>query len=826
MTRSTLTADSELFTAIGGSATTPEQKKNLLRIKRALGRGRLPDRDVLESLPEHVADSLRQLGEDLITHQEASDQVEIAFAADRARTRALLAERATTLLVRNGILHSAPSLEDFMDSESWPERLTSDKRAARVAQFVYRAAAKTSPFSTFTCTGRAGVEDHPGESSTPHEGSTHLVRQLDGKIWALLVRDLAERPSVVARWDLRPNPSLTWVESLEKFVLLGPPPAEHLRSFSTHPSIRLVDEAPADPAPADSWSRSVAGVLGTGDEAQAADTVQMLLRAGVLEADCPVSESVDQPVGDLVRWLEQSGARSEVPYYGTLSRLALLLAPCPSPTDPQELRTQHRELNAAAAELLAALGRESDHLGTDLEPVHESAVLSGHVSAGDRPSAEDLATVAAARSWLSVHDVKWPGRLAVSAYADDVIPSGRSVPLLEFYRATHLELKHGQGALAEHLRTWFSAVPLQPGPATPATPLNAPMLELHRERRRCADLVLGSKEEGEVAVRISLAQVVEQLRTRPERLRATAPAAVYLQATRAVESPWVINVIHGGRGRGRTRTDHLMRCAGLNPEPIRVPQGDDAIPAEYTGTHGSSLNAHRATLPAGIDYPFTTGPEAGQERIPVGRLHVRRSTTTGLVELVDSRSGTRVEPTHVGMLADYQLPPLARFMERVFGDAYLLHPSNPPFASDLALDRLTDITRIPRVQVDGVVVQRRRWIVPASLFPRPQGDRSSASYLGSLHMWFAENDLPLTSFARAWGRDLRGSKAKSRKPMLLDLDSWWTVWELLRHSTDADFVVLDEALPDPYLRSPRAPAVELLVEVPSYLADDETRSAV
>ncbi|TQL02266.1 hypothetical protein FBY24_1338 [Cellulomonas sp. SLBN-39] len=822
--RCTAAAAAELFRAIGAQGIDPQRQKNLLRIKRALGRGRVPGEDVLTTLPAPLADALRRVDDALARHLQEGVQVETAFAADRARTRELLAEHVTAPLLRNGVLQSAPSLEDLVDSDDWPQRMASDKRAARVAQFVYRAAAKTSPFSTFTCTGRPGAEGSAGRSTTPDPGSTRLVRQLDGKIWALLIHDLAERPAVAARWDLRPNPSLTWVEALERFVLLGPPPAEQLRSFPDHPAIRLVHEAPSRTAAATTWSRRVAGCAD--DSTPAADTVETLLRSGVLEAVCPVSESVDQPVGDLVAWIEQHGVASDVPYLGTLRRLATVLAECPSPTDPQRLRTEHRLLDAAVRELLAMLGRSADDLGPDLVLVHESAVLTEPVTvpAAERPSAADLATVSAARSWLAVLDVKWPGRLAVSTYAAAVVPPGRSVPLLQFYQAVHQELQRGQGPLADHLRTWFSPVPVQPGPSTRATQLTAPLLELLHERQRCTELVPRPSEHGDGVTRLSLQQVADQLRTRPERLRSTGPAAVYLQAASTTDARWVVNVVHGGHGRGRARTDHLMRCAGLDPAPVSVARGTHTLPAEYTGTHGSSLNARRATLPAAIDYPCTTGPAPGQERLPVGRLHVRTGAT-GLVELVDARDGTRVQPTHVGMLADYQLPPLARFMERVFGDAYLLHPSSPPFASDLALGSLAGITRIPRVQVEDLVVQRRRWIVPAADFPRPRTDRSHATYLEDLQGWLSDRDLPATSYARAWGRDLRGDKAKSRKPMLLDLDSWWTVWELLRHSAGADFVVLDEALPDPFGRHPDAPAVELLIEVPAHLVDDEMRRA-
>lgn len=816
LARSRSQALAEIHAAIGAPGLEAQQRKELLRLKRALTRGKMPGRNVPEDVPAALADAIDRFGADCDDSRRAEEDLELAFAEDRERTQGLLGELARTPLLRNGILHSAPSLEALMDTATWSQRTSSDKRATRLAQFVHRAAAKASPFSTFTCTGRPGTGDVTDELSVPDPAATRLVRQLDGKIWALLLHDLGERPEVAAAWPLQLNPSLTFIAAVEKFALLGPPPAEELRLFPEHPLIRRAAALEPGPALHPEWSRclSVPGDGQEGDEA-----VRMLVRAGVLHPVAPVSENTDHPVEELVAWLDAHGLAETVPYCGVLRRLSALLASSPCPLDPQELRTSHRALLGTVSELLTELGHSARDLGSDLQPVHESAVLEHPVRVDTTPSPEHLSTIAAARSWLSVLDVKWPGRLAVATYAHAVMPPGGSMPLLDLYRRVHHELRRGEGELANHLRTWFSAVPVQPGPRTPATQLDASLRELAQERQQC--LRLAGTAEDASATRLRSAEVVDQLRTRPETFRSTAPTAVYLQATGAADSSWVINVMHGGYGRGRARTDHLMRCAGLVPDPIHVPDTAGSLPVEYTGTHGSSLNARRPVLPAAIDYPYTSCAASHQERIPLGRLRVRRAALGDLVELFDARSGTRIAPAHVGMLADYQLPPLARFVERVFGDAYLLHPSNPPFASDLPLDQLTGITRVPRVQVDDVVVQRRRWIVPSADLPRPRAGEHSARYLHTLQDWFAAHELPHTTFVRAWGQDLRGNKVKSRKPMLLDLDSWWTVTELLRHSTGAEFVVLDEALPNPFDRDRGPAAVELLVEVPACRSEDQ-----
>ncbi|MFI6733490.1 hypothetical protein ACIBI9_11240 [Nonomuraea sp. NPDC050451] len=83
---------------------------------------------------------------------------------------------------------------------------------------------------------------------------------------------------------------------------------------------------------------------------------------------------------------------------------------------------------------------------------------------------------------------------------------------------------------------------------------------------------------------------------------------------------------------------------------------------------------------------------------------------TGLPELRSKRLGRRVVPLHLGLAAEFGLPPAARFIERVFGPGYLLHPGSPPL---VRMGRVpSEVTRYSRVEAGRVVVQRRRWLAP------------------------------------------------------------------------------------------------------------------
>ena len=85
------------------------------------------------------------------------------------------------------------------------------------------------------------------------------------------------------------------------------------------------------------------------------------------------------------------------------------------------------------------------------------------------------------------------------------------------------------------------------------------------------------------------------------------------------------------------------------------------------------------------------------------------------------------------------------------------------------------------------------------MIPKREQYTSDLDFWMSIRRVFTKIGIPYVSFVRAWGRGgEKGSKdGKARKPQLLDLDSLLSIDILSRSRKDVDYLVFDEALPDP-----------------------------
>src|SRR5439155_10458868 len=135
-------------------------------------------------------------------------------------------------------------------------------------------------------------------------------------------------------------------------------------------------------------------------------------------------------------------------------------------------------------------------------------------------------------------------------------------------------------------------------------------------------------------------------------------------------------------GRGLSRVRHLVRQAhGIDPLPQDLDATDGPfVLAELGGLHGSTLNARVASTFYELEYPFTVSERPGSQRIRLGELTAAHDPDEDLVTLHAASPEAQVVPLHLGMSADFLLPPAARFLERAFGAAYLVHPSMLPLA--------------------------------------------------------------------------------------------------------------------------------------------------
>ena len=750
-----------------------------------------------------IRDQLKRVGRLVATSETALDEA-------RANALTAVVQQLNTPFVRHGIAVSAPSMLPLIPRIASEPNAADEKIAMRASTFISRATTKTSPFATFTVT-------EPVNLSLPRvEGfPTQLqpVVQADGRLWSLLLESLVGDHQAWHKLEVTFNPSLTWSE--EQSLFLGKLPQETLGGFRRNSLVDILREAPLGLRTLAAWTDYLAQE-GMADRADGNghEAIAGIVEAGLLTIQVPVAESSLAPFRDVARLLEG------MPYFTDLTQACNELQDAleaRTPLDGQVADTArlHR-IRLATIHLHTLLkdrfqGRKMFELG---DMVHENVVSSGvdpefsdYLTDDIDPTYGDLREVPTVALWMSQFDTKLPGRLVVADWAEREIGYG-SVPLLDFYRRVNSALLSEPDNHTRNLQRFFNAIPVQPEQST--FEVSGRLAELVDIRNNSRALVEGNAASTDV--RISLDVIAEQVSAWPSWLNQRAAYGIYLQPlTDADQKPTgqIINSMHGGFGRGRARTEQMLRNVDSRRPVFRVAPPPDVTTAGYSGSQGSSLNLHGMTTEKLIHYPYTHFDGSESQRIPLGRIGVRLEQQE--LQLFDTLDGKAILPVHVGMLADYQLPPMARFLERIFGRAAFLHPSSPPLASAIKFGELQTIQKVPRVTLGSTVVQRKRWIVPVDLF-QGRDAKSPRDQWEAFIQLFSTGGIPHSVYARAWGSDLRRDKAKSRKPIHIDIRSWWSVKEFLRHAGGADFFVFDESLPDP-MSGARRHVEEYLVEM-------------
>ncbi|MEV4353058.1 lantibiotic dehydratase [Nonomuraea sp. NPDC049625] len=771
---------------LGASGARPA----LVGLRRALHTGRLPagrewGSEAGAALPYglrgEVEEWVRRARECAGLRARLPEVVARESLEKEERLRAAAAEPA----FRRGLALAGGELA--ADLERWladAARRPKPQKLLRLAKYLVRAAVKTSPYSTFTSTGRAvwgGAERHL-EGVVP-------VLEVDG------ARTLSDD------W-VRVNPSVALAGGMAEFI--GPPPGEALVSIGVTEAVAACLRV----AEGGEWVRRdrFAEVLGA-EPAAVAKFLDKLLTVGLLEA-----RPDDSPLPDLldgIRRTERATDPSTVRH--ELARLIAAAHACRAAADTTKSAAPAERAawggaggggtagGAGGADAkratrgggrAAVVGRDRGDSGVGRPVVHEVAVCVEPVArlnpARWRGGLADLDVV---RRWLAVFDAKHPMRLAVADYLTTRYGPDPAVPFLTLHRHIQRELA-GTGEAGRELRAFLGSSAAWTRPlATSALPR---IRELEHLRAEARSLALDA-EDPDGTCRVTPGRLAAQLESWPSWIAIPASSACYVQS---VADTLVLNVVHGGHGRALRRLDHLVERAGGHPEPPRLQDPEGAVYAEFSGDLGSTLNARPPSTRYEIDYPHSPGTRPPGLRLPLTDLHVTLCPDSGLPELRSKRLGRRVVPLHLGMAAEFRLPPAARFIERVFGPGYLLHPSSPPL---VRMGRVpSEVTRYPRVEAGRVVVQRRRWLAPGATLPVRAKGEGDAAYLTRLIAWADGYGVPHRSFVRAWPEQT-GDKGqdKARKPLFLDLANLFLVRNFERQIRGCAFALFEEALPDP-----------------------------
>ncbi|WP_232009932.1 lantibiotic dehydratase [Actinomyces howellii] len=744
----------------------------------------------------------------------------------------------------NALEWSAPSLAQALRRTSNGEKmdpLRNGVRHDRLARFIYRALTKTSPYSTFTLSAPVSNDGVP--LSSVQDRDIFLVRQIDGRILAAVISEVMASTGENSKSYVRVNPSLTSRKSKDSgYIVIGPLPKEQVRLLKSSPVLDVLHETmSAEPILRSDLIPHVAQGLGVGRN-EADRVITAALTAGVLQVDPPITENTIAPVETLRDWVVGLVDDNQaVPYLRELNALTQFLA------KPEKITDAHLpKRNDGRTAAIRSTDRIIESLG--INEIEQSLHESSQVSLAVRCRTPNMAVaknIAATYAWLSLGDPGLPGRLALGQYANERIP-GEAVSLVEFYFDYQTYLRKADKNDISSYAFWFA--PSMPQPENLALSKSVPTVlhELAKFRQHQKMIVEHASDEDNI-LRISEATVEKELSSIPRHMICTQGCTAYIQDVGDdVVDKWVINVLHGGNGRGHARYDYLRTQVPTTdqqlyhyqeyrngnevtrPKRMHTSVSDpNAAYAEYSGLHGSSLNFRAPVLDAVIDYPYTALDARDRSIIPISSIDVcldRRDTT---VYLSDRRTGRKVIPAHLGMAADYQLSPFARFIERFFGETFLMHPSNPPFASSFELSSLGEITEVPRVEVGSLIVRRKRWILRAGIVREDTQCTSEVERWQHVRRFFWEHDLPQRGYMRVWPsyRENVAKSDKSRKPMYYDLDSWWTVCRVPRWLETDGFLVIDEAVPDVYTTASQDRCTELVAEYSSYFDDDSREDA-
>lgn len=808
----------ELHGVIGG-LVHPEPRPGLVGLRRALFRGRAPrtaewTTEIAAALPDELRERVRRWCARLAERSVLAAELSTVVDQESARTERALLAAAGDPLFRHGLAQSSPTLS--AELEKWLVRgdgRVSRQVLVRMARYVSRAAAKTSPYSTFTSIGAGSWTEEEAEPLTVRpdlvprgqlEFHGALLFELDA---ALSTSDELRRALVV-----RVNPSLTMVG--DRYLAIGAPPAEGAASVAAVPEVtnclrvlgdgwlrlgELYDRL-AEGAPRDATGRVTA-------------FVDRLIEIGVLELRVPVDDQCRDRLGAIAEWLQREGGALWAGTARACAELSALLTP---PTDLEDVDGHRARLDRVrhATAMVRAEADLPDEPDTR-DFVHEHTVFTTPAATANLPAWRDaLADLDHVRRWMAVHDPELPLRLALGAYCAARFGRGASVPFVVLHRALLADLEAREaGAELTDLRAQ-----LKPQPSIQDSRL--PVLrELTRLRRRSINAVLGVPPDADGVIRLDPVRLTESATGLPDYVWTASSVAWFVQAD---GTRLVLNSAVCGHGRGRARSLRLIAeaNAGTLPAGLEPSTSDSAtVVADSSGLFGHTLNQRLSIAGRELDYPFTVHQTRQRPRIPVRDLTVEHDPASGLARLRHAVSGSVVTPVHTGMMAEFLLPFGLQLLVRGLGAApTLCHPGGL-LADDRAVE---DVSFAPRIEVGQVVLRRATWSVAGTRVPRRAPGEPDHDLFLRLHGWLAGQGIPDRCFVRAsappdpsW---LRSAFTKTRKPLYVDFSSPWLVTMFERMiAGPTERVVFREALP-PLTQARGGRVSELVIETAENLA--------
>nr|WP_246332006.1 lantibiotic dehydratase [Sphingomonas chungangi] len=251
----------------------------------------------------------------------------------------------------------------------------------------------------------------------------------------------------------------------------------------------------------------------------------------------------------------------------------------------------------------------------------------------------------------------------------------------------------------------------------------------------------------------------------------------------------------------------------------------DAEPVDLIGTFAFDGLIRPRLFPSALAYPGEPIEPHARGLIDWSDLSAKIDAQGGSkVVLTRKSTGRRISPIHLGTLGTLHLPPFYRFL-KCFGPAFAPDWSVIDYFEALADSDAKEVRHYGRVVDEGVVISRETWCVPSEMVPRYGAGENEFEFYLRLRRWagdmgfprhvyvtpmrthdYLKSDLPAQSFRRA------------HKPFFVDWDGLIS-HRLFRRfaSHDQGALTITEAHPT-YLQTPRTAgessyAVEHMIEL-------------
>ncbi len=768
-------------------------------------------------------------------------------AAARAAARTLLAGDR----LRCAVLLQSEVLERRMDRYLDPAgRL--DKSARQIErtllELFYRAALKTSPFSTLTSVGLGRFTPGAGRPvpeprSLRQRSAVRLNVAVLARLSAVILADprlRSELPVVLA-----PGAGTDGVRTryVRRRTVSGVDPDAVVTLDGVHEDLFFL--------PSGTAVRDVVAIAGEGPI-----SLRHLTRRVAEAGDDRTAEVVDQLTGNLLRLglLVAPDLRIDLRSADPAAAFTSALAGRPDPV----LRRVAASLGDVAdrvarypgtaardrAALLAAIRQDLREVfalagATDrLVPrtlVYEDATITGEGMATDRGvwTAEVLPSLAALAGILPAFDVSLPRRLtAVGFFRARFGAGGRCDDVERFCHEFQADFFTRYGGRARRRRAFTEDgdyVPLENFFALPG------ITALDRAREAAARHLRGLRPGGGTR---------EEIRLGPEFVAAVRDA---LPPGGGFDQPWsfllqlasadgrpqdarlVLNQAFSGLTMMFSRFAHSLDDGGdaarrLLAETLRRHTPPGAVFAELRGGYETTnLNVHPAVTGYEIVCPGDVSTRPLDERIPLDDLALVHDERADRLRLVSRRLDREVIPLYLGYLTPTALPEIHQvlvcFAPGGLARLDLWAGTGEPVPYG-------GVTSYPRLVLHDLVLQRRMWKVDPEAFPYRDPRDTDAEHLLRTHRWKREHGLPDRVFAQADPYDggtaaERGDAARvaHRKPLPVDFQSWLSLGLLEQLARGASSrIVLTECSPDLgelWLRDEhgRAHVAEFLVEL-------------